>query len=90
MIILLQSLIRMSESGFEAGLQRAFNVLGATQVRVLGGGRFADGAGYVVLRDENDTSAALTALIRLGIAASRLRPTTSPKPAPLRSKSLLT
>jgi hypothetical protein len=72
MIILLQSSTRMSESGLEAALQRAFNVLGAAQIRVLGGGRFADGAGYIVLRDEADASATLTALTRLGIVASEL------------------
>ena len=79
MIILLQSSIRMSEPGFEAALQRAFNVLSSAQIQVLGGGRFADGTGYVVLRDDTDASRALSALIRLGIAASQLRPISPPK-----------
>ena len=79
MIILLQSSIRMSEPGFEAALQRAFKVLSSAQIQVFGGGRFADGTRYVVLRDEVDASGALTALIRLGIAASQLHPISPPK-----------
>jgi hypothetical protein len=81
MIICIQSSSPRSDSGFDSSLQRAFNVLHAAKIRVLGGDRFMDGTGYVVLLDDAEAPAALAELIRLGIRASELRPKPSPKHA---------
>ncbi len=55
-------------------LQQAFTILRAALIRILGGGRFADGSGYVVLAFEADGLAALAALAEAGIQASELKP----------------
>jgi hypothetical protein len=81
MIISIQSSSPTADSGFDSSLQRAFNVLRAAKIRVLGGDRFMDGTGYVVLLNDADAPVALTALVRLGIRASELRPKSSPKHA---------
>jgi hypothetical protein len=81
MIISIQSSSPTGDSGFDSSLQRAFNVLRAAKIRVLGGDRFMDGTGYVVLLNDADAPAALTALVRLGIRASELRPNSGPKHA---------
>jgi hypothetical protein len=60
----------------ERELQRAFDALHCTDIRVLGGGRFLDGSGYVVLACEADGPAALVALVQAGIKASELKPRT--------------
>jgi hypothetical protein len=79
MIISIQSSSPTGDSGFDSSLQRAFKVLHAAQIRVLGGDRFMDGTGYVVLLDDADAPAALSELIRLGLRASELRPRSNPK-----------
>lgn len=55
-------------------LQRAFTILRGALIRILGGGRFADGSAYVVLAFEADGFAALAALKDAGIQASELTP----------------
>jgi hypothetical protein len=73
--------VSAGESAVDTELQRAFVALRVVKIRVLGGGRFRDGTGYVGLANDADTAAALAALTRLGIGASVLHPSSSPKPA---------
>jgi hypothetical protein len=68
------------QSAVDTALQRAFSALHVSKIGVLGGGRFTDGTGYVVLVNDGDTAAALAALTRLDIGASVLHPSPSPKP----------
>ena len=55
-------------------LQRAFNALHSGRVRALGGGRFMDGSGYIVLAHEEDGPGALAVLATSGIGAVELKP----------------
>jgi hypothetical protein len=55
-------------------LQRAFSALHSARIRVLGGGRFMDGSGYVVLAHDADGTAALAALAGARIRATELKP----------------
>ena len=64
MIILIQSSgDPRSEFEVDQELQRAFSALHSARIRALGGGRFMDGSGYVVLAHDADGTAALAALI---------------------------
>jgi hypothetical protein len=63
-------------------LRRAFEALHGAQIRVLGGGRFIDGSGYVVLAHDADLPDALAALDKAGIAAWELKPRTVPEAQP--------
>jgi len=81
MIIVIESASSTGDSAVETELQRAFVALHVAKIRVLGGGRFRDGTGYVVLVNDSDAADALAALTRLGITASILRPTPRPKRA---------
>lgn len=81
MIIVIQSSGYAGEPRGYAELQRAFGALHVAPIRLLGGGRFSDGTGYVVLTHETDAPVALAALSRAGIQASELRPTPRPKRA---------
>jgi hypothetical protein len=78
-IILIQQSNATNEACGDAELQHAFAILHTAQIRVLGGGRFSDGAGYVVLSHETDAQAAFQALSRAGLIASQLRPTPTPR-----------
>jgi hypothetical protein len=60
-------------------LRRAFEALHGAQIRVVGGGRFSDGSGYVVLACDADLPDALAALDKAGIVASELKPRTKPE-----------
>jgi hypothetical protein len=60
-------------------LQRAFNALHAAQIRALGGGRFMDGSGYVVLASDTDGPSALALLAISGIRAAELKPRLPPE-----------
>ena len=75
MIILIQSSTD-THSVFQVDreLQRAFNALHSGRVRVLGGGRFMDGSGYIVLAHEEDGPAAFGLLATCGIGAVELKP----------------
>lgn len=57
-------------------LQRAFATLRVARIRILGGGKFRDGSGFVVLAREADGPAALAALEGAGIGSSELKPRT--------------
>lgn len=59
-------------------LQRAFSALHGARIRALGGGRFMDGSGYVVLAHDADGPAALAALRGARIRASELKPQMDP------------
>jgi hypothetical protein len=75
MIIVIESSSGAGESVVDTELQRAFLALRVAEIRVLSSGRFSDGTGYVVLANDADTAAALSALTRVGIGASILHPT---------------
>ena len=81
MIITIQSLSGSSESRADTELQRAFAVLHVAKIQVLGGGRFSDGTGYIVLANDTDTADGLAALTRVGMGATVLHPRPSPKHA---------
>jgi len=72
-IILIQS-ADPCEFEVDQELQRAFSTLHNARVRVLGGGRFMDGSGYVVLAHDADGPAALAALEATRIRACELKP----------------
>jgi hypothetical protein len=75
LIILIQSSgVARGEFGVDQELQRAFKILHVAGVRALGGGRFADGSGYVVLAREMDGPAALAVLEGGGVRALVLKP----------------
>lgn len=79
MIILIQSSgDPRSEFEVDQELQRAFSVLHSARIRALGGGRFMDGSGYVVLAHDADGPAALAVLEGAGIRASQLKPHMDP------------
>jgi len=63
-----------SEFEVDKELQRAFSALHSVRIRALGGGRFMDGSGYVVLAHDADGPAALAALEGARIRASELKP----------------
>jgi hypothetical protein len=65
MIIVIES-SSAGGSAVDTELQRAFVALRVVKIRVLGGGRFRDGTGYVALANDADTAAALAALAHLG------------------------
>ena len=60
-------------------LRRAFETLDGAKIRALGGGRFIDGSGYVVLANDADGPSAFAALDKAGIEASELKPRTKPE-----------
>lgn len=75
MVILIQSPgYARGEFDAELELERAFKVLHSARIQALGGGRFQDGSGYVVLAREADGPCALSALDKAGIGASELKP----------------
>ncbi|HXZ87919.1 MAG TPA: hypothetical protein VEF07_05075 [Candidatus Binataceae bacterium] len=79
MIILIQSSgDPRSEFEVDQELQRAFSALHSARIRALGGGRFMDGSGYVVLAHDADGTAALAALKGAGVRASELKPHVDP------------
>jgi len=80
MVILIQSPRESrDELEVEQELQRAFEILHSAQIRALGGGRFQDGSGYIVLAREADGRAALSALDNARIGASELKPRIDPE-----------
>lgn len=80
MIILIQSSgDARREFEVDQELQRAFTTLHDALIRTLGGGRFMDGSGYIVLAREADGSSALAALEGAGVRALELRPRTEPE-----------
>ncbi len=75
MILLIQSTGEpRGEFEVDQELQRAFSALHGARIRALGGGRFMDGSGYVVLAHDADGPAALVALQGARIRASELKP----------------
>ena len=79
MTIVIQSSSYSGGYGSYTDLQRAFVALHLAKISPLGGGRFADGTGYIVLRQETEAPAALDALAQLGIVAVQLLPKPSLK-----------
>ena len=78
MIIVIESASSTGDS-VDTELERAFVALHIAKIEVLGGGKFSDGAGYVVLCNDIDAPAAFTVLGDIGIAGFRLRPKSSPR-----------
>jgi hypothetical protein len=78
MIIVVESSSRLRESAVDTELQRAFVALHSAKIRMLGGGRFKNRDGCVVLANDADAVDALAALSLQGLSASVLQPTPSP------------
>ena len=59
-------------------LQRAFAALRAASIRTLGGDKFMDGTGFIVLARDSDGPASLEVLEKAGIRALELKPLSDP------------